>query len=1683
MIVDDQQRQTLLTDYGIVNGSVPVDLDDVALLAARTCDAPMATISILHGDLQNPEEFLVATHGTSVTPEGCDLLFCTRIVEICKPLLVEDAQSDPHFSMSPLVTEPPHIRFFFGVPLIGPEGVAVGALSVMDTQPRTIDTAQEKALHELAAQVMTELELHRSRCTLFPGNPVDFESIFTAMPVAAWAVEPEEFRIVAITDETLAVIGRKRADVIGRHVLEILPADQNDPHGHEGPQALLDSLRRVKASGEADVLLMQRYSIPETDAGGWYFAERFWNAVNQPVFDSAARLAYIVHQTQDVTALAAAQSQTRDDDDANRSLDWQLERMKLDVLQRSKELKRINEHLQLAQQVANIGSWELRVSDFRRRWSPEIYRILGVSPETAGRNFSVLDFVHPDDRERVLAARSDALQGKNVSDVEHRIIRPGGEVRHVVQRGRLIEDAQGRPSVLYGTMQDITDQRRIEKEMKVRARQQAAVANLGQLALEGCRLDQLFDVAVRCIADTLEVEYCKVLKLLPEEQVVKLVSGVGWQEGLVGNATADIGRNSQAGYTLLSRDPVIVEDLRSDTRFSGPPLLQEHGVISGLSVIIHGKDGPWGVLGAHTASKRKFDGDDVNFVQSVANIIAEAIRRRRSERELEARAQQQAAVAKLGQQALQQRDLDELKEEAARTIVETLDIGFCKILQRLPDNSGMKMVAGAGWKPGVVGSAVLRSDQDSHAGYTLRHSGPVIVDDIRTEKRFSPSPLLRDHGVISGISVVISGDHGPWGVLGAHSSRRRRFTMDDINFCQSIANVIAEATHRKSAEEAVRQSEALRQMAGRMAQLGAWRHVVGDSCVIWSDELCDIYDVPHGTRPSLEEALGFIAPGHRERMREVTRLSLEEGQAFDEEVEIVSAQGRPVWVRIIGEAVKDASGNVTEIQGALQDITGSKTAEAEIRSLATRLTTTLESITDAFFTLDRDWKFTYVNRKAEKILRRTRDELIGRDVWKEFDAAVNSRFHDEYHRAVNNQQTVTFEEYYPPFSAWLSVTVYPSADGLAVYFRDITPRKRNEAKLVESEERFRAVAKATADTIWDWNLQTDDVWWNEGMGTVFGYRPEEVEPDSRSFLLRIHPADKAEVVAMVQDAISREHDEWTAQYRFRRADGSYADVEVRGYVVRDGNGKAVRMVGGMNDISEAKERENRLAQQAALLDKAHDAIIVRDMQNRITYWNRSAERIYGWTAEEAVGRRIDTLLHDDAAVFDDAMHSLVEKGEWTGELRKRRKDATVVVSDVSWSLLTDESGKPEAIMGIDTDVTHRVALEEQLRQSQRLESVGQLTGGVAHDFNNLLTVILGNAELLTEQLPQGDRMHRLAEMTRTAALRGAELTHRLLAFARRQALEPRVIDVNDLVENMNNMLRRTLLENIDIEVIESADVWQAYADPGQLESALLNLSLNAKDAMPDGGRLTIETANTELDESYAAQNPEVAPGRYVMIAVSDTGSGIEPENLARVFDPFFTTKEKGKGTGLGLSMVYGFAKQSHGHIKIYSEPGQGTTIKLYLPRATRPGEAEVVTRDDDTDLGGHEKVLVVEDNELVRAHAENQLSEYGYRVLTASNGPEAIEVIRNNDDIDLLFTDVIMSGGMNGRDLAEMASRIRPKLKVLYTSGYTENAIVHHGRLDRGVHLLQKPYQRRDLAKKVRIVLNDSQPAQPDDHS
>jgi two-component system, cell cycle sensor histidine kinase and response regulator CckA len=427
-----------------------------------------------------------------------------------------------------------------------------------------------------------------------------------------------------------------------------------------------------------------------------------------------------------------------------------------------------------------------------------------------------------------------------------------------------------------------------------------------------------------------------------------------------------------------------------------------------------------------------------------------------------------------------------------------------------------------------------------------------------------------------------------------------------------------------------------------------------------------------------------------------------------------------------------------------------------------------------------------------------------------------------------------------------------------------------------------------------------------------------------------------------------------------------------------------------------------------------------------------------------------------------------------------RKDGTKAFNEISVSLIRDSEGKPIGFRGIARDVTERkhaeiemVTLQEQLRQSQKMEAIGQLAGGVAHDFNNLLTVIHGYSELILTSLDENSRLRQDVQEIIHASERASSLTRQLLAFSRKQVLQPKVLDLNAHVFDMDKMLRRMIGENIELMTLLAKDLGRIKADPGQIEQVILNLAVNARDAMLNGGKLTIETANIELDENYARSHIGVTPGHYVMLSVSDTGVGIAREVKERIFEPFFTTKEKGKGTGLGLSTVFGIIQQSGGNIWVYSEPGLGTTFKIYLPRIEEDTESLKPSAVSTKSLQGSETILLVEDEEIVRKLACTILQKNGYKVLEAPNGEEALRIVQgqNGNPIHLLVTDVVMPG-MSGRQLADLLERLRPEMKILYISGYTDNAIVHHGVLEKGIDYIQKPFTIEGLARKVREVLD-----------
>jgi len=656
--------------------------------------------------------------------------------------------------------------------------------------------------------------------------------------------------------------------------------------------------------------------------------------------------------------------------------------------------------------------------------------------------------------------------------------------------------------------------------------------------------------------------------------------------------------------------------------------------------------------------------------------------------------------------------------------------------------------------------------------------------------------------------------------------------------------------------------------------------------------------------------------------------------------------------------------------------------------------------------------------------------------------------------------------------------------------RDVTARKVAETKLrdyAEREQHFIAAVESSPDAIITTTLAGTITGWNHAAELLFGHMaaeaigrnidiivPGDRRDDARRMLAQVGTGDQFEQFETVRLA----------------KDGRRIDVSLSISPVKSPSGEIIGAAKVAHDITsrkraaealrhESEERQKLVEILSNTIGSMTDAVLVGDVNGTVIYSNPAAESlmsiITGQTPDEWVAPNEVWLPNsNDRLPASERPLMRAVRGETLRNfeivIHHKNTDKTHNVT-TNGGPIRDRTGRITGAVVVYHDMTTMKETERQLRQAQKMEAVGELTGGVAHDFNNILTVITGTIEILADAVADKPDLAAIAKMIDEAAGRGADLTQRLLAFARRQPLQPREVDVNDLVVDTVKLLKPTLGEHVEVEALLKDGLPPALVDPSQLTTALLNMSLNSRDAMPTGGRLLIETGVADLDEAYAKDNREVTPGRYVLLSVSDTGAGIPKNVQDKVFEPFFTTKAVGRGTGLGLSMVYGFVKQTGGHIKIYSEEGQGTTIKLYLPPSLGEAEKRDTTLAPEIESGS-EAILVVEDDALVRTYVVTQLTSLGYDVTTTANAAEALEVIKSGKHIDVLFTDVIMPG-MNGRQLADAVKQMRPSIGVLYTSGYSENAIVHHGRLDPGVLLLAKPYRKADLARMIRKAVGD----------
>ena len=841
------------------------------------------------------------------------------------------------------------------------------------------------------------------------------------------------------------------------------------------------------------------------------------------------------------------------------------------------------------------------------------------------------------------------------------------------------------------------------------------------------------------------------------------------------------------------------------------------------------------------------------------------------------------------------------------------------------------------------------------------------------------------------------------------------------------------------------------------------------------------------------------------------RHALDTGRAADERWHL-RRDGSRFWASGEMMPLRDRFGAHTGFLKILHDRTEQqKTTEVQ-RADAEFLRSILAASGDCIKVLDLDGRFVFMSEGGPRVMEVSDFNAVKGCPWPDLwpgERNAQARASVEAAKAGGTGRFQGFARTMAGTPRWWDVQVTPilGADGqpekLLSVSRDITAIQQAEGALHRSEQRQRRLVETLPQLVWscrpDGTCDYLSRQWVEYTGI-----PEKEQLDLAWLEQVIHPDDRDRTQAHWMGAVDGSHP-YDIEYRLRRHDGIYHWFKTRGTAIRDADGAIVQWFGTCTDIQEIVEAREVLirsreelesqvgertralrsadARKRAMFGATRQLIGLLDLDGTLSEINRAALDATGGIPSDVVGKPFWEAAWFSGTpgmpeVVRDALETARSGRAVRTEVALNLPDGSTRCYDFAMTPVFDDSGRVVEVVPEATDITDQRRTEDHLRQSQKMEAVGQLTGGLAHDFNNLLTGIVGSLEMMEARIAQGriDELDRYVTAAQGAARRAAALTHRLLAFSRRQALDPKPVNVNRLVAGMEDLIRRTVGPAMETEVVGAAGLWTAMVDAGQLENALLNLCINARDAMPEGGRLTIETANKWLDERTAGER-DLSPGQYLSLSVTDTGSGMPPEVAARAFDPFFTTKSIDAGTGLGLSMVYGFARQSGGQVRIYSETGpgptRGTTVSIYIPRHHGQEETRDITAAPSAErrADGDRVVLVIDDEPTVRMLVAEVLGELGYTVIEADDGNAGLRVLQSDARIDLLVTDVGLPGGLNGRQVADAARELRPGLRVLFITGYAENAVVGNGHLDAGMQVLTKPFGTDELAARVRNLI------------
>lgn len=907
---------------------------------------------------------------------------------------------------------------------------------------------------------------------------------------------------------------------------------------------------------------------------------------------------------------------------------------------------------------------------------------------------------------------------------------------------------------------------------------------------------------------------------------------------------------------------------------------------------------------------------------------------------------------------------------------------------------------------------------------------------------------------------------------------------------------IRDISERKRAEEALKSAE------------GRYRS-------IFENALEGIFvSTPDGlvltANPALAKMLGYSGPeellaslrdvgrqlyARPERRGELLRLLREKGAVRGFESELLRKDGQRIWVSANVRAALDERGELARLEGVVENITERRHAEEALRESEVKFRALAETTAASIF-IYQGTRMRYVNAAAERLTGYSREEFLQMDFWD----IIHPEFRDVVKKRGMARQageavplryevkllTKTGEARWVDFTAGL-ITFEGSTAVLGTAI-DVTERKEAEEALKKSRLLLAKTQEMAHLGGWELDLSNledlnkNELRWTEEAFRIFGFKPGEVEVTNELFFQLVHPEDRLKIAEAVSRAL-REKTSYGIEHRILLPNGNERIVYEHADILFDeATGRPLRMYGSVQDITDRKRGEQALRESEERFRQIAETIkevfwLTNPVKNEMIYISPGYEEIWGRSRESLYQNPlswVDAVHPEDRQRVLEATMTKQAKGEFDEEYRIVRPDGQVRwIRDRAYPIL-NEKGEAYRIAGIAEDVTQEKQLADQLRQMQKIEAVGQLAGGVAHDFNNLLTAIGGYTDFVLEQVPADSPLRKDIEEIKKGTERAAGLTRQLLAFSRRQVMQPVVLNLNELIRSMEGMLRRLIGENIELAITGAPDLAPVKADPHQFEQVIMNLAVNARDAMPKGGRLTIETANMDLDERFVQQHIGAQPGKYAMLAVSDNGCGMDAEVQKHVFEPFFTTKEKGKGTGLGLSTVYGIVKQSGGYISVYSEKGHGSCFKVYLPQVAPPEPAKKASPAHAKSTGGTEIILLVEDEEAVRALTAKILRAKGYTVLEAANGKEAQAVLKaHSGGLDLLLTDVVMPQ-MGGPELAKWVRSIHRGIKVLFMTGYTDHSAFREGGLPPGTGVMQKPFTPQGLAQSVRAMLDGS---------